>query len=75
VLREPGGGPINGNQKGMNAATNGDNEDVRKLNPYLIDPSGTALHVDREGMTQDRQEKRNDIGGRKDVRDRRYPRS
>jgi hypothetical protein len=41
----------------MNAATNGDNEDVRKLNPYLIDASGTAFHVDRGRMTQDRQEK------------------
>jgi hypothetical protein len=47
----------------MNAPTNGDDEDVRKLNPYLIDPSGTALHVDCRGMTRHRQEKRNDSCG------------
>jgi hypothetical protein len=34
-----------------------------KLNPYLIDPSGTLLHVGCRPMTQNRQEKRNDVGG------------
>lgn len=40
-----GDDPINGNKNRMNTSTNGDDEDVRKLNPNLIDPSGTALHV------------------------------
>jgi hypothetical protein len=31
--------------KGKNAPTNGDDENARKLNPNLIDPSGTALHL------------------------------
>jgi hypothetical protein len=34
---------------------------VRKLNPYLIDRSGTPLQYG--GMTQHRQEKRNDVCG------------
>ena len=47
MLRKTVGGddPINGNKNRMNTSTNGDDEDVRKLNPYLIDPPGTALHV------------------------------
>jgi hypothetical protein len=62
MLSDPfwGGDPINDN---WNAPTNGDDEDVRKLNPYLIDPSGTALHVGCRRMTQHRQERRNDIYG------------
>jgi len=55
-----GGDPINGNKNRMNTSTNGDDEDVRKLNSNLIDPSGTALHVGCQCMTQ---EKRNDIFG------------
>jgi hypothetical protein len=46
-----GGDPINGNLNGMNTPTHGDDKDVRKLNPYLIDPSGTALHVGYGRMT------------------------
>jgi hypothetical protein len=46
-----GGDSIYGNWKGKNAATNGDNEDVRKLNPYLIDRSDTPLHVWRPDPT------------------------
>jgi hypothetical protein len=58
-----GGDPINGQLERHDYATNGDDEDVRKLNPYLIDPSGTAHHVDCGRMTEHRQEKRNDTCG------------
>jgi hypothetical protein len=58
-----GDDPVNGNWKGKNAASNGDDEEVRKLNPNLIDPAGTPLHVGCGRMTQHRQEKRNDVGG------------
>ncbi|MDB5576719.1 MAG: hypothetical protein JWR80_1895 [Bradyrhizobium sp.] len=55
------GDPINGNWIRMNTPTNGDDEDLRKLNPNLIDPPGAALHVGYQRMTQHRQEKRHDI--------------
>jgi hypothetical protein len=58
-----GGDPINGKWKGKNAPTNGDDEDARKLNPNLIDPYGTPLHVGCGRITEHRQEKRNDICG------------
>jgi hypothetical protein len=29
----------------LSSATNIDDEDVRKLNPFLIDPAGKAHHV------------------------------
>jgi hypothetical protein len=54
-----GGDAINGNY----IPTNGDDEDVRRLNSNLIDPSGAAAHVSFQGMPQHRQEERNDICG------------
>jgi hypothetical protein len=47
----------------MNIPTNCDDEHARKLNRYLIDASGTPLHVGCGCMTQHRQEKRNDVCG------------
>jgi hypothetical protein len=41
-VQQLGGDPIRGNWNAMNTRTNGDDEYVRKLNPYLIDPSGHA---------------------------------
>jgi hypothetical protein len=48
--RVSGDDAINGNWNGM-TPTNGDDKDVRTLNRYLIDPSGTAFHVGCERMT------------------------
>jgi hypothetical protein len=44
-------------------SANGDDEDVGKVNPNLIDLSGTTLHVGCQRMTQNQQENRNDICG------------
>jgi hypothetical protein len=58
----PGCDSVNGNSNAMNTPANGDDEDVRKLNPNLVDPSGMSPHVGRH-MTQHRQEKCDDICG------------
>jgi hypothetical protein len=58
-----GGDPINRYSNRMDTSANGDDEDVGKVNPNLIDLSGTTLHVGCQRMTQNQQENRNDICG------------